>query len=220
MRSPLIRAFTLWIGRHASIASFVETGTWRGSTAVWAKSHFNQVHTLEASSELYERESPLHAAHPDIHFWQGSSAIILPEVLATLSAPAVFWLDAHWSCGDTYGENDECPVLAELAAVNASDPNHIILIDDARYFLAPPPLPHQRSQWPALQDLLGLLSGLPDRPRHVIVVEDVIIAVPLPLRDSVGDWWQVALTQQLAAASPSTPEPGWKRRLRRLLNLS
>ena len=29
----------------------------------------------------------------------------------------LFWLDAHWSGGDTYGEEDECPLIDELRII-------------------------------------------------------------------------------------------------------
>jgi hypothetical protein len=53
----------------------------------------------------------------------------------------LFWLDAHWSGGETYGESDQCPLIKELEVIfrYSKEKNFAILIDDVRLFLAPPP---------------------------------------------------------------------------------
>ncbi len=69
----------------------------------------------------------------------------------------LFGLYAHWSGGETYGEDDECPLLDELEIIFGYDKNYAILIDDARLFLAPPPHPHNIQAWPSLTDILRIL---------------------------------------------------------------
>jgi hypothetical protein len=86
----------------------------------------------------------------------------------------VFWLDGHWSAGDTAGEGDECPLLEELATIG---PQHAILIDDARLFIEPPPPPHDPSQWPTLEQVMAALAQ-----REVTIREDVVVALPRRLR--------------------------------------
>jgi FkbM family methyltransferase len=98
----------------------------------------------------------------------GDSRDILPQL--DLSEPTVFWLDGHWSAGDTAGEGDECPLLDELATIG---PQHAILIDDARLFIEPPPPPHDPEQWPTLEQVIDALDD-----REVAIRDDVVIALP------------------------------------------
>jgi hypothetical protein len=48
------------------------------------------------------------------------------------------------------------------------------LIDDARLFLAPPPLPHKVKNWPTIKQVADILPSNLD----MIVHEDVIYLVP------------------------------------------
>ena len=87
----------------------------------------------------------------------------------------LFWLDAHWSGSQTYGEDDECPLLEELEIILSSNlKNFAILIDDARLFLAPPPLPHNLEIWPSITDIC---RAVPDN-YDLIVRNDVIYIIP------------------------------------------
>ena len=66
---------------------------------------------------------------------EGDSAGALPFILSKLKAPAVFWLDAHASGGETARGAIETPIESELAAIlNHPIKTHVILIDDAREF--------------------------------------------------------------------------------------
>jgi hypothetical protein len=83
----------------------------------------------------------------------------------------LFWLDAHWSGGDTWGKDDVCPLIEELELIFASpNKNKVILIDDARLFTAPPPSPHRHENWPAMKDIVNILPADWD----LIIFEDVI----------------------------------------------
>jgi hypothetical protein len=106
-----------------------------------------------------------------------------------LNEPAVFWLDSHWCGEDSCKLDIECPLIQELEALARSKTAHFILIDDARYFLSPPPSFHDRSQWP---DIAQVIDSL--RSRHAdtytIILEDVIIAVPPYAKTVLGEYAQ------------------------------
>ena len=159
------------------IENFVETGTYTGITTCWASRHFHQVYTIERSERIFQatRESLMDLTN--VEFFLGDSPVELKRVLQHIKTPALFWLDAHWSGGSTYGEGDECPLAGELEKINESQLNHFILIDDAHLFLSPPPSPHRADQWPDLASVIRLLETK-DHPRHIIVWENVLIAVP------------------------------------------
>jgi len=163
--------------RAFSISTFVEGGTYLGETAAWASEQFARVLTIERADELYRQAAARLGHRRHLQVIHGDTRDVLEQVLDDLPRPTMFWLDAHWSCGPTYGANDECPLLRELEIINRRGEDAFILIDDSRYFLAPPPPPHEAQQWPTLVDLLEALD--PRRHgRFVAVVEDVLVAVP------------------------------------------
>jgi len=179
--------------QRAKLADFIETGTYRGDTAAWAAAHFTRVTTVELSPEFHATAQERFRAQPNVRTVCGHSATVLSELIPTLAGPALFWLDAHWSGADTAGKDDECPLLAEVALLNASPESHVILVDDARLFCAPPPRPHRPELWP---DLMTTVAALQDNGRrHVVLFEDVLVAVPPFERLFLNDWIQDALAK-------------------------
>ena len=159
------------------VQTFVETGTYLGETARWASSIFESVITIERSPELYQALARKTDNPPNVKYVFGNTRDELPGVVENLNGPAVFWLDAHWSGGTTYGQTDECPLIDEISLINASSARHFILIDDARLFLAPPPPPHNAKAWPGIARVLEVLDTSTVN-RYTVVVQDCIISVP------------------------------------------
>jgi hypothetical protein len=70
----------------------------------------------------------------------GDSAVVLEELLASgvlPTEPVLFYLDAHWSGGETAGEDVDggCPVLRELEVIaryRKKDVSDMIIVDDMR----------------------------------------------------------------------------------------
>lgn len=152
--------------------TLVETGTNVGNSAARAAPLFERVVTIEKDAALHAAARSRHADLRNVEWVLGDSREVLPQL--DLSEPTVFWLDGHWSAGDTAGEGDECPLLDELAMIG---PQHAILIDDARLFIEPPPPPHDPSQWPTLEQVMAALAQ-----REVTIREDVVVALPRRLR--------------------------------------
>jgi hypothetical protein len=175
MSSP--RALFKQLQERFGIATFVETGTYLGDTAVWASDVFHSVITIERSPTLFEHAKRRYADRTNMTFLCGDAREQFARVVPQLTSPALFWLDAHWSGGETAGAEDECPLVAELEAINASGLSHFIFIDDAKLFLAPPPPPHQVEQWPSIDEVASLLQT-PQQRRYVAVSDDIIMAVP------------------------------------------
>lgn len=167
-----------------ALANFVETGTYKGDTAAWAAGEFAKVWTVEADPALAEAARTRFAGSPHVTVVEGDSVAGLEKLVPTLPGPALFWLDAHW-CGTdqtvTAGELDQCPLLRELAVIARSPHEHVILVDDARYFLAPPPSPNRLEQWP---DAGATVAALKDgrENRFVCVIDDVFIRVPATMK--------------------------------------
>jgi hypothetical protein len=168
----------------------VETGTFQGSGAVALGTLFSDVWSIELSPEL-AAAARLHHPDPHLHFVQGSSADTLPDVLNGINSPALFWLDGHYSGEGTAGVEYECPILDEVRAIDdwALGDRSVILIDDARLFLGPPPSPYKRKQWPGLMDVSDALRHT--HKRYLTVFEDVIIAVPIEAQEAVDDYYSM-----------------------------
>ena len=174
-----------------TISTFVETGTNKGETSVWASGVFDRVVTIEASELLYRAAVKQYHGIGNIEFLFGDCRLRLVDVVASLTSPALFWLDAHWCGNSTFGKSAECPVLDELSAINSSAHGHVILIDDARLFLAPPPPPHEADHWPTIANICETLDRGTAK-RHISVFRDVIVAVPSTFRHCVVDFLRAA----------------------------
>ncbi|CAE7246126.1 unnamed protein product [Symbiodinium sp. KB8] len=115
---------------------FVETGTFLGQTVVALSAHFDELHTIEVDSKLFEaaKLASWKAAHP-IHFHLGHSAHVLEKILPRLMGPAVFYLDAHYSGSVTGGAFSEVPLLEELVVLERQFMHAgLVVIDDMDLF--------------------------------------------------------------------------------------
>lgn len=174
------------------LGDFVETGTYRGDTAAWAAGHFARVTTIELSPGYCAAAQARFRDQPNVRVLGGDSSAVLAATIPALTGPAFFWLDAHWSGLDTAGQETECPLCGELALLNATSVTHVVLVDDARLFCAPPRRPHRAELWPDLATTVALLH---DRGRrHVVLFEDVLIAVPAAEREFLSGWLQDRIT--------------------------
>jgi hypothetical protein len=176
--------------RHEfKLENFVETGTYHGNTSAWAATLFNSVYTIEYAEELYNLAKITHASLENIHFLWGDSRSELEKLLPYLQGNTLFWLDAHWSGGVTYGEEDQCPLMDEITIINQYHPNSYILIDDARLFTSPPQPPHKLEYWPDITQILNVLHQT-SVDKYVVIIEDIIIAVPTTAKSVVARYCQ------------------------------
>lgn len=190
-------ALVLALHGRLGFDDFIETGTYRGDTAAWAAGHFARVTTIELSPAFHAAAQARFLAQPAVRCLVGDSPTALREIVSALAGPALFWLDAHWSGLDTAGRDAECPLLAEIAVINAVPRTHTVLVDDARLFCAPPPPPHRAEQWP---DLHTTLAALRDQGRrHVVMCGDVFVAVPAGERGFLNGWLQYQARTVLSA---------------------
>lgn len=170
------------------ISNFVETGTYHGGTAIWAANFFKNVLTIEYSKELYEQAIAKFDIS-NIEFIFGDSRTELSKLIKRLDGSSLFWLDAHWSGGLTYGDTDQCPLIEEINIINSSNFDNFILIDDARLFTSPPQPPHKIEQWP---DIVAVIQALQPKQsdKYIVIIEDVIIAVPSFAKPLVSEYCQ------------------------------
>ncbi len=121
--------------RRAGIRTLVETGTCRGAMVSKCARAFDKIFTIELDPVLARLAGSRLARFAHVHVRQGDSGRLLREILAIVREPCLFWLDAHWSGGDTAMGDTETPLVEELQAIiDHGHPGHVVLIDDARMF--------------------------------------------------------------------------------------
>jgi hypothetical protein len=150
--------------------TLVETGTYTGEMVFVQLRKFDEISSIELSDHYYEQAVKRFRRYKKVHLYHGDSAVMLPEVVARLNGPAVFWLDGHYSGGLTAKGATECPLFGELEAILPDARPHILLIDDAHCFVG-------RNDYPTIDALKRYLSerGV----EHTFFVKDNIIHIEL-----------------------------------------
>ena len=147
----------------------VETGTYEGEMVEAMRTHFAKVYSVELSPEHFKRAAERFAAHENVEIIFGDSALMLPDVLMDITEPALFWLDGHYSAGNTAKGDTETPILSELDVIlRHVVKGHVILVDDARCF-------NGTADYPTLAQLEAYLRER--RPDASFEVKDDIIRI-------------------------------------------
>jgi hypothetical protein len=123
----------------------VETGTGSGISLRYAREHpFDAIYSIEIIPEQMEKLRPQFADDPRIHLILGESTTVLRDLLPTLNANTIFWLDAHMPGADLgmarYNQNWNVtvafPLQRELEMIRdmRTGFRDVILIDDLRIY--------------------------------------------------------------------------------------
>lgn len=113
----------------------IETGTNFGHTVSSAIGCFDTIYSIELNEALWQTAAKRFARHRHVQLRHGDSARELAGILAELSEPALFWLDAHYSGAGTARGALDSPIMLELSAIaQHTVRDHVLLIDDARMF--------------------------------------------------------------------------------------
>jgi hypothetical protein len=206
-------ALAALLATRLELAVFIETGTFEGDSVAAVRPSFRELHTCELSPELHAAATQRFADDPAVHCHLGSSPNRLRDLAASHAHhPVMYWLDAHWcSAAQTAGQESQCPLLEELEAIAPLHPESIVWIDDARYFMAPPPAPLEARGWPTFQQVLERLQSLSSH-HHLVFANDTILFHPARIAGEVAaylhthgaDWLAIAhasrLTEELRTA--------------------
>ena len=148
--------------------TLIETGTYLGDMIWGVRRAFRAIHSVELDPSLYERAVRRFRGQGHVHLYLGDSAVLIGEIVAGLTAPALFWLDGHFSGGITAKGQLETPIKTELSRVFADQRSHVVLIDDASNFTG-------QGDYPSIDDIGSLLRAL--RPSLSMTIADNIIRV-------------------------------------------
>ena len=155
------------------ITILVETGTYLGQMVNDTKDTFEFVYSIELDKHLHVVAEERFKDCKNVHLYRGDSAKMLPVIIRWIDRPILFWLDAHYSGGNTTKTDEETPILSELRSVleHPKIMQHVILIDDARLFENPTP------GYPSVATVREIVRASGNR-LSVFVADDIIRIVP------------------------------------------
>lgn len=173
------------------LSVFVETGTFEGEAVARVLPFFDELHSVELAPTYHAAASERFREHPNVRLHLGDSRDVLRDLRWELEARSVlYWLDAHWcAVEEIAAAESQCPLLDELDAIGTLNDESIVLIDDARLFLATPPPPHDPAEWPRFQEVIEKLVSL-NAAHQISVVNDVIAFYPASCREAVSAYAQ------------------------------
>ena len=178
------------LARELGVSAFVETGTFKGDSVALVRSIFSEIHTCELSAELHQAALRRFEADDAVTCHLGSAGDLLKDISRKLvERPVLYWLDAHWCAGEnTVGEESQCPLLEEIDAIYPLHPDSVVWIDDARYFMSPPPKPLKANGWPTCDQVIKALVKLGADSHAVTFCNDTILLFPKRIEQIIFEY--------------------------------
>lgn len=165
---------------------FIETGTYNGWTTFAMEPYFKEIHTIEIKKEIYEKTKSKYIGNK-INFYLGDSAKHLGDICKNVKQSSIFFLDGHWSAGDTGKGDKDCPLYEELTHImNYFKQDAIVIIDDFRLFGKGPSTNTEVCDWENIskQEILDIVkdrltdeyhlpSNLDEKDRFILHIKSI-----------------------------------------------
>lgn len=172
------RAIIESYGKDYDREIFVETGTFLGDTVDHLKGKFKHVYSVELSAELFSDAKKRFANDANVTILHGDSGEVLRDLIGRINAPALFWLDGHYSSEFYVGErfiktalgSKVTPIIEELSVLLNDKYSHVILIDDARLF-------NGQFDYPRISDIREMVENS-NHHYDFLVSNDIIRIIP------------------------------------------
>ena len=146
---------------YKSYPCFVETGTYMGETIFAMEPHFERLYTIEIKEEFYRNAKGAYRGNK-IEFLLGDSSKVLCTLCPLLESPTLFFLDGHWSAGDTGRGDKDCPLYEEVEAIMEGFLfEAVMVIDDVRLFGKGPRVGNEVCDWESIakENILALVAS-------------------------------------------------------------
>lgn len=118
-------------------ASWVETGTYMGSTTSLLATVGKMVYSIEPEPTLFANAELKFRNTANVKIIKGVSEEVFPALLPTLSGDVCFWLDGHYSGYGTHKGPLDTPIVKELDCVGENLHRMgrvVVMVDDIRLF--------------------------------------------------------------------------------------
>lgn len=114
----------------------IETGTYYGETIESQLLHFDTIASIELAENLYRASLEKFDGIDFVHLYCGDSGDLIESVIHNQDASrgTLFWLDGHYSGGETACGVNETPIIKEIETISKCCTSGMVLIDDARCF--------------------------------------------------------------------------------------
>ena len=166
----------LTFGQTYHCDTFVETGTAAGDMINALHPYFRKVYSIELANNYYRNAVQKFQHFEHIKILEGDSGQVIKDIIPLLSGNVLFYLDAHYSGGNTARGSKDTPIMEELKSIlTAKCIKPIILIDDFKEF-------QNNSNYPRVAELKEYVSKFVTGTFDVIE-PGIIVIIPndLPL---------------------------------------
>ena len=139
-------------------STWIETGTYRGSTTRYLAKKYPKVISIEPSSTFHNYASARLKHFVNVELVFGRSEDVFENILKSTTPEVNIWLDGHYSDGGTYLGESVTPILSELEIISKNNEKFsrfVIFIDDVRLFQN---WPDVDSGYPPLNSLIDWCS--------------------------------------------------------------
>lgn len=157
-------------------ATWIETGTLYGDTSDFLSGYASFVHTTEPEPKLFQLAKERFKQYTNVMVHNEVSEVFLPKILPTLSGNVCFWLDGHYSAGETFAGPNDTPLRQELEAIRENITRFdkiAVLIDDIRFCGRQ----HIYGSYPSLNELVDFSDEL---DLHWYIEHDIFVAKSRP----------------------------------------
>jgi len=124
------------VRQNLNHSTWIETGTFYGDTTHMLAQIASKVITIEPEPSLFAKAKERFTNNSKVNVINGISETALSSILEDVEGNVCFWLDGHYSQGETFKGPNDTPLIYELLQIEKHLQRFskvIIAIDDIRY---------------------------------------------------------------------------------------